>query len=194
MPIVDCESELWIVRHGETEWSRAWKHTSFTDLTLTDEGEEQAKALGPLLAGVPFDLVLTSPRLRARETAALSGYGDATIDSDLAEWDYGDYEGITTAEIRRTVPDWTVWTHPCPNGETADEVAERLDRVVARARRHRRTLVYAHGHSLRVLTARWLGLPVVDGRLFFLDTATYSVLSDDRGQPVVTLWNVSRRD
>jgi broad specificity phosphatase PhoE len=182
--------ELWLVRHGETEWSRDGRHTSVTELPLTEVGVEVAHALAPRLAEVEFDLVLTSPRQRARVTADLVGFPDAEVDPDLAEWAYGDYEGITTPEIRETVPGWTIWTHGCPGGETAEQVGERLDRVVKRAESTPgRTLVFAHGHSLRVLTARWLGLPVADGRLFRLDTATLSVLGFERETPVILRWN-----
>ena len=180
--------ELWLVRHGETEWSRDGKHTSTTDLPLTDEGEEVARSLAPRLTG-SFDLVLTSPRLRARRTAELTGHPEAEPDEDLAEWAYGDYEGRTTEEIRETVPGWTVWSHPCPGGETADEVAARLDRVVERCQDVERALVFGHGHALRALTARWLDLPVTDGRLFRLDTATLSVLGWERESPVILRWN-----
>mgnify|MGYP006169313001 CR=1 FL=1 len=187
--------QLWIVRHGETEWSAAGRHTGTTDIDLTENGEEVARSLAPRLAGTEFDLVLTSPRRRAQHTAELAGFGHAAVDPDLVEWDYGDYEGITTPEIQETVPDWSVWTHPVPGGETAQDLGVRLDRVVERARRvEGRTLVFAHGHSLRVLAARWLGLDVVDGRIFDLDTATISVLGDDRGTPVVQRWNVAHRD
>src|SRR5690242_148459 len=127
----DNSAEVWLVRHGETEWSRSGRHTSVTDLPLTAEGEEVARDLAPRL-DEHFDLVLTSPRLRARRTAELAGHAEAEADADLAEWAYGDYEGRTTEEIRETMPDWTVWTHPCPGGESADEVAARLDRVVTR--------------------------------------------------------------
>ncbi|OUZ08858.1 histidine phosphatase family protein [Aeromicrobium sp. PE09-221] len=191
MNVLAPEAELWIVRHGQTEWSREWRHTSFTDLPLTEEGERQAETLRDALASVEFDSVLSSPRIRARRTAELAGFHDVILDEDLAEWDYGDYEGLTTETIRERVPDWTVWTHPCPNGETAAEIGVRLDRVVDLARRPGRTLVFAHGHSLRVLAARWLGLEVEQGRIFDLDTATYSVLSADRGTPVVKRWNVT---
>ena len=183
------DRELWIVRHGETEWSRDGRHTSTTDLPLTDVGEEAATALAPRLADVPFDLVLTSPRQRARRTAELAGFADAQVDDDLAEWAYGDYEGITTDEIRETVPGWSVWTHPSPGGETADQVSARLDRIVERAREHDRTLVFAHGHSLRVLTARWLEQPADEGRFFRLDTSTVSVLGFERETPVLLKWN-----
>lgn len=183
-------AELWLVRHGETEWSRDHRHTSLTDLALTDVGERAATTLERRLEGVDFDLVLTSPLLRARRTAELAGHPEAEVEEDLVEWDYGDYEGITTAEIRRTIPGWTVWTHPTPGGESAAQVGERLDRVVARVRAHGgRCLAFAHGHSLRVLTARWLGLPPADGRLLRLDTATVSVLGFERETAVVLKWN-----
>lgn len=182
--------ELWLVRHGETDWSRAGRHTSVTDLPLLPEGERVARGLRERLAGTEFGLVLTSPRQRARATAELAGHPQAEVDDDLAEWAYGDYEGITTEEIRETVPGWTVWTAPCPGGESACDVAERLDRIVARAAATPgRTLVFAHGHSLRVLAARWLGLPATQGRLFRLDTATLSVLGHERESPVVLRWN-----
>jgi probable phosphoglycerate mutase len=181
-------SEVWLVRHGETEWSRDGKHTSVTDLPLTDEGERTARKVRDELSG-DFDLVLTSPRQRARRTAELAGHPEAEPDADLAEWAYGDYEGVTTDEIRETVPGWTVWTDPCPGGETAEQVSERLDRVVERCRGAQRALLFAHGHSLRALTARWLELPVTDGRLFRLDTATVSVLGFERESPVILTWN-----
>ena len=185
----NASPELWLVRHGETEWSRDGRHTSTTDLPLTPVGEEAATALAPRLADVEFDLVLTSPRLRARRTAELTGRGEAITDEDLVEWAYGDYEGVSTPEIRESVPGWTVWTHPTPGGESVDQVSARLDRVVARARRHRRTLVFAHGHSLRVLTARWLCQPADEGRFFRLDTSTVSVLGFERETPVLLKWN-----
>ncbi len=181
--------EVWLVRHGETEWSRAHRHTSTTDLPLTDDGEELARSLRTILDR-DFALVLTSPRRRARDTAVLAGHGAAEVDADLVEWAYGDYEGVTTDEIRQDVPGWTVWTHASPGGESAAEVSERLDRAVARLRgAGGDTLVFGHGHALRALTARWLGLPVADGRLFRLDTATVSVLGHERETPVVLRWN-----
>jgi broad specificity phosphatase PhoE len=182
--------EVWLVRHGETEWSRDHRHTSTTDLPLTPLGEEAASALRQRLVGESFDVVLSSPRQRARRTAELAGHPDPELDEDLVEWAYGDYEGITTAEIRETVPGWTVWSHPTPGGETADAVTERLDRVVARLRDvGGRALVFGHGHALRALSARWLGLPVGDGRLLRLDTSTVSVLGHERETPVVLRWN-----
>jgi probable phosphoglycerate mutase len=180
--------EVWLVRHGETEWSRDHKHTSTTDLELTADGEAVARSLAERLDG-HFDLVLTSPRRRARDTAVLAGHPGAEVDADLVEWDYGDYEGVTTVEIRQTVPGWTVWTHPTPGGESAGQVAERLDRVVGRLRQQPRALVFGHGHALRALAARWVGLPVSEGRLLRLDTATVSVLGHERDQPVVLRWN-----
>lgn len=182
--------EVWLVRHGETEWSRDHRHTSTTDLPLTPVGEEAAAALRPRLSDERFDLVLTSPRGRARRTAELAGRTDAVVEEDLVEWAYGDYEGVTTAEIRETVPGWTVWTHEVPGGESAEQVTARLDRVVARLLEvEGRALLFGHGHALRALTARWLGLPVRDGRLLRLDTSTVSVLGHERETRVVLRWN-----
>ena len=182
--------ELWLVRHGATEWSVAGRHTSTTDLPLLPEGEEVARGLADRLADVEFAQVLTSPRTRARRTAELAGFPDADVDDDLVEWAYGDYEGVTTAQIREHDPGWTVWSHPTPDGETAAEVQARLDRVVERVRAaDGRTLVFGHGHALRGLAARWLGLPVTDGRHFRLDTATVSVLGFEREEPVLQRWN-----
>jgi probable phosphoglycerate mutase len=183
-------SELWLVRHGETAWSRAGRHTSVTDVPLTAAGEDQARALRARLAEQRFDLVLTSPRQRARRTAELAGFPAAEVDDDLAEWAYGAYEGITTAQIRQQVPDWTVWTRPCPEGETAAQVAARLDRVVARVRAvGGRVLAFGHGHASRALAARWLGLSAADGRLLVLDTGTVSVLGHEHAEPAVVRWN-----
>jgi probable phosphoglycerate mutase len=185
---MSVDVEVWLVRHGETEWSRDHKHTSTTEMELTSDGEAVARELAPRL-GRSFDLVLTSPRRRARDTAVLAGHPGATVDEDLVEWDYGDYEGITTAEIREAVPGWTVWTHPTPGGEDAADVTVRLDRVVDRLRGQPSALVFGHGHALRALAARWIGLPVSEGRLLRLDTATVSVLGFEREQPVVLRWN-----
>ncbi len=180
---------VWLIRHGETEWSAARRHTSVTDLALTPTGEETARELASAL-DQQFDLVLTSPRLRARTTAELAGFPRAEVCDDLVEWGYGDYEGLTAEQIRVSEPAWTVWTHPCPGGEPADQVAARLDRVVARAREARGdVLLFSHGHALRALAARWLGLPVSEGRLLRLDTATLSVLGFERETPVVLRWN-----
>src|SRR6185503_8674514 len=169
--------QLFLVRHGETEWSRSGRHTSVTDLPLTADGEQVAASLQQRLAAETFDLVLTSPRQRARRTAELAGFPGAEVDDDLVEWNYGDYEGVTTAEIRETVPGWTVWDDPVPNGETPAEVAARLDRVNARlAAVPGDVLVFGHSHALRGLTARWLELDVTEGRHFVLNTATVSTL------------------
>jgi broad specificity phosphatase PhoE len=189
-PVVSARTpELWLVRHGETEWSRSGKHTSTTDLPLTERGEEVARSLTDRLAEVPFDLVLSSPRQRALRTAELTGFPDVTTDEDLVEWGYGDYEGVTTEEIRESVPGWTVWSHPTPGGETPEQVTARLDRVLERVREHDRVLAFGHGHALRALVARWIGRPVTEGRLFVLDTATVSVLGYERETPVVVRWN-----
>ncbi len=192
VPDIGQEDQLWLVRHGETEWSRNGRHTSTTDLPLTDDGEAAAVSLAPRLEGVQFEQVLSSPRQRAVRTAELAGFPAPELDDDLVEWAYGDYEGLTTVEIRETVPHWSVWTHSSPGGETGEEVALRLDRIVARARSvDGKTLVFAHGHSLRALAVRWLGLDIAEGQRFVLDTSTISVLGVDRGTQVVRSWNVA---
>jgi probable phosphoglycerate mutase len=186
----DPTQELWLVRHGETEWSRDHRHTSHTDLPLTENGIDVAGKLRERLSGTNFDLVLTSPRQRARRTAELAGFGDAISDDDLVEWGYGDYEGVTTAEIRKDVPGWTVWTHGSPGGETAAQVTQRLDQVVTRIREHGgRTLVFGHGHALRALASRWIEQPVDEGRFFRLDTSTICTLGYERETPVILRWN-----
>ena len=184
-------AQIAVVRHGQTEWSLNGRHTGTTDIPLTAHGREEATAAAPLVQGMAIDRVVCSPLQRARATCDLLGLGlEPTIDADLVEWNYGIYEGITTQEIRETIPDWTVWFGGCPEGETPDEVAARVDRVIAAAREAGgTTLVVAHGHVLRVLTARWLGLPPQDGRFFRLDTATVSLLGWERETPVVLRWN-----
>lgn len=184
------QTEVWLVRHGETEWSRDRRHTSSTDVPLTDVGEAAAKTLADRLAGQSFDLVLTSPQQRARRTAELAGFPDAEVDDDLQEWNYGEYEGITSEEIRVHDPGWTVWTHPTPGGETAEQVEARLDRVLARLEGYEgRVLVFGHGHALRALAARWLGQRAPDGRFYRLDTATLSTLGYEREARVILRWN-----
>lgn len=180
-----------IARHGETEWSQAWKHTSYTDIPLTENGRDRAKSLAPEMKKWKFSLVLSSPLIRALETCRIAGLGDqAELEPDLVEWNYGAYEGITTAEIRKTVPGWTVFSHPSPGGETAEEVAQRVDRVIARARNAGGDVaLFAHGHVLRVLTARWLGLDPRMGKHFILSTGTISVLGWERDTPALELWN-----
>jgi broad specificity phosphatase PhoE len=183
-------TDLYLVRHGATEWSLDGRHTGTTDLPLLPEGEEAAREIARRLSGVDFDLVLTSPLRRARHTAQLAGFPDAEVDDDLHEWGYGEYEGITTEQIRKTDPGWTIWSRVPPGGETVEQVTARLDRVVARVRScEGLVLIFSHGHALRALAARWLGLPVSDGRLLRLDTATISVLGFEREQPVVLRWN-----
>ncbi|MEV5908471.1 histidine phosphatase family protein [Streptomyces sp. WAC 01325] len=190
--------DLFLVRHGETEWSRSGQHTSFTDLPLTQDGEEQAKSLAPLLSGRTFALALTSPLSRAVRTAELAGVAGAVPDPDLHEWDYGGYEGVTTVDIHRARPDWYLWTDgvaagpPDHPGESPAEVGARADRVLARvaaALPDGDVVLVAHGHLLRVVTARRLGLAPADGRLFQLATGTVSRLSTEHGRPVIAEWN-----
>lgn len=185
--------EIWLVRHGETEWSRSGAHTGRTDLPLTDAGRAQAEALGRKLRGHSFALVLTSPMQRARETCRLAGFGDAAqIDPDLCEWNYGDYEGRTTPEIRRERPDWSLWRDGVTNGETIEQVAARAERILARCMKADGDVaLFAHGHILRILTASWLDLPPADGSLFALGTATLSSLGYERETRVITRWNLS---
>jgi probable phosphoglycerate mutase len=190
-PIIE-DARIILLRHGETEWSRDFRHTSRTDLALTERGEAQAALLAKALAGVSYGPVLTSPRLRARRTAELAGL-IAEIDADLAEWDYGEYEGRRSSEIRQERPGWYLWRDGAPGGETARDVGTRVDRVLSRARasmgeRHSVVLI-GHAHCLRVLTARWLELPPENGRLFRLDTATISILGIEHGRPVILRWN-----
>ena len=187
-------TQLYIVRHGETEWSRSGQHTSVTDLPLTEKGERQARGLLGHLDPGQFQLVLSSPRRRALHTAELAGFTgehEPEVDEDLAEWFYGEYEGRTSEEIRETDEGWTVWTHPTPGGETAQQVSDRLDRVVDKVRSSgaERALCFAHGHSLRALTLRWLGLDLTLGGRFPLDTGTVSVLGEAKGEPALERWN-----
>jgi probable phosphoglycerate mutase len=185
--------ELVLVRHGSTEWSRTGRHTGSTDVPLDDTGRAAAREIGSRLRGESFDLVLVSPLGRARETCELAGLAEqATVVDDLREWDYGEYEGLTTAEIRVDRPGWLVFEDGCPGGETAEDVGHRADRVVTLARGTpgaRRVALFAHGHLLRVLAARWLGLPGRDGRLLRLDPATISRLGWEHEVAVVLTWN-----
>jgi len=184
---------LWLVRHGQTAWSAAGRHTGRTDLPLDDAGRAQALALRPTLQPQDFAKVLTSPLQRASETCGIAGYADAAQpDDDLQEWDYGDYEGLTTDEIRADRPGWTLWRDGCPGGETVEEVGARVDRVIERARAvDGDTVVFSHGHLLRVLAARWVQLDPTAGALLALDTATVSVLGWEREQAVVRQWNLT---
>jgi broad specificity phosphatase PhoE len=183
--------DVFAIRHGETAWSLSGQHTSTTDIPLTDNGRRLAERLAPVLAKEAFALVLVSPRQRARETCELACLGaHAVIDPDLAEWDYGVWEGLTTPQIRETIPGWTIWANGARDGETPDQVAHRCDRVVARVRAAEGdVLLFGHGHLLRVFTARWLELAPTEGRHFALATATVSVLGWERETPVVERWN-----
>jgi probable phosphoglycerate mutase len=180
-----------LVRHGETEWSANGRHTSHTDLPLTDTGRAQAVAVGRRLAGRRFARVFTSPMRRARDTCELAGFGSvAVLDDDLHEWDYGIYEGRTSAEVHEEAPGWSVWDGPTPQGESAAEVAARANRVIATLHEiDGDVLVFAHGHFLRALGARWVGLGADHGRRFRLDTATLSTLGYERETPVFLTWN-----
>jgi broad specificity phosphatase PhoE len=185
--------ELLLVRHGETTWSKCGRHTGRTDLALTETGEAQARGLAPRLAGLRPALVVTSPLTRAATTARLAGFDDAVVDPDLAEWDYGDYEGMTTVEIQQRVPGWSIWTGSCPNGETIDQVAARADRVIARvldeAGPGQTAVLFGHGHILRVLAARWLGASPDTGRWLALGTGSLSQLGWERATAVIEHWN-----
>lgn len=187
-------AEIVLIRHGQTEWSAAGKHTSYTDLDLTEAGEQQARNAGERLRGRTFAAVLSSPRKRALRTAELAGLTVTEITDDLVEWNYGEYEGITSATIRETRPSWSLWTDGCPGGEAPEQVGERLDRALALARTHLHggdVALIAHGHSLRVAGARWIGLPPSGGGLLRLDTATLSTLGFEHGNQVVGTWNAA---
>jgi probable phosphoglycerate mutase len=186
-----AKHRLFVIRHGATEWSRSGQHTGHTDIPLLPDGEAQARATGELLADHEFALVLTSPLQRARRTCELVGLADqAEVEPNLIEWDYGDYEGITSAEIHQTVPGWTVWTGAVPGGETIDQVAARADAVIERAlATDGDTIVFAHGHILRLLTARWCELEPAEGRRFVLDPATLCVLGWEHESRVILQWN-----
>ncbi|MGH8988256.1 MAG: histidine phosphatase family protein [Acidimicrobiales bacterium] len=186
---------VWLVRHGETEWSATGRHTGRTDVPLLARGEAEASAAGRWLrAVVPTPaLVLTSPRRRAVETCRLAGFGErAELCDDLAEWDYGDYEGDTTAHIRQGRPDWTLWTDGAPRGESPADVGRRADRVIERARAAGGgVLLFSHGHLLRVLAARWVGLPPAGGGLLALGAGAVCELGSEHGMPVVSRWNLT---
>jgi broad specificity phosphatase PhoE len=187
---------LVLVRHGATDWSRAGRHTGHTDVPLTDEGRAEAVEIGRRLRGHDFAAVLTSPLGRAAETCAIAGFGTrATTDPDLREWDYGAYEGRTTPEIRAEHPGWSLWRDGASGGENAEEVGARVDRVIGEVRAAGGdVLAFAHAHVLRVLTARWVGLPPSAGALFTLSTGTISVLGWERETPTVNRWNNAAGD
>jgi probable phosphoglycerate mutase len=185
--------EVLLIRHGETEWSVSGQHTGVTDIPLTEHGRDEARQLRPLLAGADYALVLSSPLARARATCELAGLGHRMeVDPDLLEWNYGDYEGLTPAEIERSAPGWMIFTDGCPGGESPEQVGARVDRLIARIRAHPgRIALFAHGHVFRVFAARWIGLPPSEGRHFMLDTSTVSVLSYYHGTPALKRWNAS---
>jgi broad specificity phosphatase PhoE len=188
--------EIYLARHGETAWTISHQHTGRSDIPLTERGERNARSLGERLRGATIAKVLTSPLQRARRTAELAGYGDvAETDPDLMEWDYGRYDGLTTAEIRRQQPGWSLFHDGCPGGESVEAVGARADRVVARLQGlSGRVLLFGHGHFFRVVAARWIGLAPSDARLFFLSTASLSILGYEhsRDEPAVRLWNDDR--
>ena len=184
---------LYLARHGETAWSLSGQHTGLTELPLTERGERNARNLGPRLAGLTFAKVFTSPLQRATRTCELAGFAaPAEVDRDLVEWNYGDYEGLRTAEIHDKRPEWQLFRDGCPGGESPDQIGARADRVVGRARAvNGDVLIFSSGHFLRVLAARWLGLEPVNGRLFMLKTASLSALGyeNELSQPVISLWD-----
>jgi broad specificity phosphatase PhoE len=195
--------KLWLVRHGETEWSKSGQYTGLTDLELTPKGVQQAEAAGRKLSGLKFSMVLSSPLKRAVHTAQLAGFSDPEVVPYAHEWDYGEYEGLRSADIRAKDPSYLIWTHGVRGGETLEQVADRADHVIAKVldsptdppfqagpRAQRNVLLVAHGHFLRVLAARWLELPPVEGRRLVLDTAAVCSLGWDKKTPAITGWNV----
>jgi len=182
--------EVWMVRHGETEWALNGRHTGISDIALTERGEKVAAELAPALAAQQFDAVLSSPLRRARRTAALAGFPDAEVIPELLEWDYGDYEGRTTVDIHKERPDWFIWTDGTPNGESPTEVADRVGRVIDRCRdAGGRSLLFAHAHVLRSLAVCWVDQPMTLGAHLPLGTAHVCILGYDRGVPTLTQWN-----
>ncbi len=186
------KTELWLIRHGETEWSHNGKHTSFTDLSLTDTGRKQAEALKPLLAKQHFDLLLCSPMQRARDTATLAGLQHVEIEPALQEWNYGEYEGLSTPEIQATHPGWSVWQDPITGGESLEQVAARAQNVINQCLQHGgRCALFAHAHVFRILAAVWLQQDGRFGQRLTLSTATISVLGWEHNTRVISHWNVA---
>lgn len=191
-PTVPDGAQLWLIRHGQTEWSRDGKHTGVTDLPLTELGEKEARAIAPMIASLDPVLVLSSPRQRARTTAELAGLHVDEITDDLAEWNYGRYEGLTSAEIHESDPGWTIFNSGAPGGETEADVTTRADRVLSRAAAaldDGNVVLVSHGHFSRVLGARWIGLPARAGENLLLSEAAPCVLGADKGLPVIVSWN-----
>lgn len=191
MSASESHADVVLVRHGETEWTLSGQHTGRTDIPLTERGRNEARLLAPLLSAADFALVLSSPLRRARETCELAGLGARMqLEPDLMEWNYGDYEGLTSRQIKRTAPNWMVFTDGCPGGETPEQVGARADRVINRVRAATgRVALFAHGHLLRVLAARWIGLPPSAGQHLLLDTSTVGVLGYYQTVPAMKRWN-----
>jgi probable phosphoglycerate mutase len=185
------DHQIYLIRHGETEWVRDGRHTGRTDIPLTETGRSQAEFLRPIFEDVELESIISSPLQRSLETAYLAGLkGRVNVSDDLREWDYGNYEGLTTEQIREKVPNWTVWTHACPNGETIEQVAARADRVLARCEPVKGNVaLFSHGHFLRVLVSRWIGLPPENGRHFLLSTSTLSILAYEGEVHAIKTWN-----
>jgi len=183
--------QILVIRHGQTAWSAVGRHTGRTDLPLTAIGRRQGESLGEMVSGRRFDLVLTSPLFRARVTCDLAGFGEQSqVDPDLAEWDYGEYEGLSTFDIRKRIPDWSIWTHPPEKGESLENLAARADRVIDRAMAvDGDVALFGHSHALRVLAARWLELDPIVGTGFILETGAIGVLGWDRDFPAIVRWN-----
>jgi probable phosphoglycerate mutase len=187
-------AQIFLIRHGETAWSKSGQHTSRTDLPLNEQGEQEARTLMERLGATKFSRVFTSPRQRARRTCELAGLDSAAeIEPDLAEWDYGDYEGLRTAEILKSQPDWNLFRDGCPHGEMPGEISKRADRLITRLRMLEGNIaLFSHGHFGRVLAARWIGLPVNEAQRFLLSTASLSILGYEHNnvaEPVISLWN-----
>lgn len=182
---------LYLIRHGQTAWSKSGQHTSYTELDLTATGVEQAKSLRSRLDPADFQMVLCSPRLRAQRTAELAGFTDVEIEEDLAEWYYGDFEGMTSAQIRLHHPGWRIWFNGCPGGESADTVRARLTRIVARVRASgvERAICFGHGHASRVLALCWLDFPIIFGQSFPLEVASVSILGREKESAAILRWN-----
>jgi len=196
---VSAPLQLYLIRHGETAWSITGRHTGFTDIALTAHGEDEARALAPNLRMVHFTRILTSPLLRARQTCELAGFGvDVEIERDLAEWDYGDYEGRRTADIQEERPGWNVWSEGCPHGESAPNISDRADRLLAQLRElSGNVALFSHGQFSSALAARWIGLGVIEAQHLALGPASISILAHEAGHPnvpVISLWNVRSND